>query len=54
MQCPYDRTSAHIAEIEGSCVALGFDRCIEPDGIEMQLYQLTQIRERLPNYLFDD
>ena len=40
-------------EIDGTCMALGFNRCISPDAIEYQLYQLVKIRERMPNYLFD-
>ena len=41
-------------EIDGACMALGFDRCISPDGIEYQLFKLVKIRERMPNYLFDN
>ncbi|MDJ0910895.1 MAG: hypothetical protein QNI99_17070 [Woeseiaceae bacterium] len=40
-------------EIDGPCMALGFNRCISPDAIEYQLYRLVKIRERMPNYLFD-
>lgn len=40
-------------EIDGNCMALGFDRRINPEGIEYQLFRLVKIRERLPNYLFD-
>ncbi len=41
-------------EIDGPCMALGFNRCISPDAIEYQLFRLVKIRERMPNYLFDD
>ncbi len=40
-------------EIDGPCIALGSNTCINPDAIEYQLYRLVKIRERLPNYLFD-
>ena len=41
-------------EIEGPCIALGSLNCINPDAIEYQLYRLVKIRERLPNYLFEN
>ncbi len=48
LQSPIDNL-----EIDGPCMALGFNRCIGPDSIEYQLYRLVKIRERMPNYLFE-
>lgn len=41
-------------EIENQCVALGFDKRLDPPQIEHCLDQLIEIREMFPEYLYRD
>lgn len=40
-------------EVEGNCISLFFGSCLRPEQIIPNLDRLAQIRELMPNYLFD-
>jgi len=40
-------------EVDQNQLAIGFDRCLKVEEIEQHLTQLTEIRERMPDYLFE-
>jgi hypothetical protein len=41
-------------EVDQDSLALGFNRCLKVEEIEPHLNQLVEIRELMPNYLFEE
>ena len=41
-------------EVDMDSLALAFNRCLKVEEIEPRLRQMIDIRERMPNYLFDE